>query len=166
MNMHRKEGNFYGGNDIVGAQVPLGAGIALSQKYLKVSGNHCLEAAVSSCMVHPVNDEPNKRIQLSLSEHNTRVDKFSADNRLPSSLFHPSHDGALLLTRSSTRLELWIAHQDSFPDLCAMIGVKSYIVCNHCFLGITVQLEVNREKGEMELGPCWEEGRPDVILDE
>jgi pyruvate dehydrogenase E1 component alpha subunit len=39
--MYRPEGNFYGGNGIVGAQVPIGAGIAFAQKYLN-TGKVCL----------------------------------------------------------------------------------------------------------------------------
>ncbi|CAL0313136.1 unnamed protein product [Lupinus luteus] len=35
MHFYRKEGGFYGGHGIVGAQVPLGCGIALAQKYCK-----------------------------------------------------------------------------------------------------------------------------------
>ncbi|GAB2214161.1 hypothetical protein Droror1_Dr00018501 [Drosera rotundifolia] len=35
MHFYRKEGGFYGGHGIVGAQVPLGCGIAFAQKYLK-----------------------------------------------------------------------------------------------------------------------------------
>jgi len=34
MHMYKKETNYHGGNGIVGAQVPIGAGIALAQKYL------------------------------------------------------------------------------------------------------------------------------------
>lgn len=33
MHFYRKEGGFYGGHGIVGAQVPLGCGLALAQKY-------------------------------------------------------------------------------------------------------------------------------------
>ncbi|CAC5358928.1 PDHA [Mytilus coruscus] len=39
--MHMYAKNFYGGNGIVGAQVPLGAGIAFTQKYLN-NGNICI----------------------------------------------------------------------------------------------------------------------------
>ena len=35
MHMYHKEHNFYGGQGIVGAQVPLGAGLGLAHKYRK-----------------------------------------------------------------------------------------------------------------------------------
>jgi pyruvate dehydrogenase E1 component alpha subunit len=39
--MYKREANFYGGNGIVGSQVPLGTGIAFAQKYLK-TGRVCM----------------------------------------------------------------------------------------------------------------------------
>jgi hypothetical protein len=39
--MYSKAHNFYGGNGIVGAQCPVGAGIAFTQKYLN-TGKVCL----------------------------------------------------------------------------------------------------------------------------
>jgi pyruvate dehydrogenase E1 component alpha subunit len=41
MHMFSKEHNFYGGHGIVGAQIPIGAGIAFAEKY-KNTGNICL----------------------------------------------------------------------------------------------------------------------------
>ncbi len=38
MHMYLREGNFYGGNGIVGAQVPLGVGLAFAHKYRKDGG--------------------------------------------------------------------------------------------------------------------------------
>jgi len=41
MHMYKNDANFHGGNGIVGAQVPIGAGIALAQQYLG-NGQVCL----------------------------------------------------------------------------------------------------------------------------
>ncbi len=41
MHLFDKEHNFFGGHGIVGGQIPLGAGIAFSEKYLK-TGNVCI----------------------------------------------------------------------------------------------------------------------------
>jgi pyruvate dehydrogenase E1 component subunit alpha len=38
MHMYHKEGNFHGGNGIVGAQIPVGAGVAFAQKFMKKPG--------------------------------------------------------------------------------------------------------------------------------
>jgi len=38
MHMYKKDANYHGGNGIVGAQVPIGAGIALAEKYLNTGG--------------------------------------------------------------------------------------------------------------------------------
>lgn len=43
MHLYRPENNFYGGNGIVGAQVPLGAGAAFAHKYTK-DGGVCVAA--------------------------------------------------------------------------------------------------------------------------
>lgn len=41
MHLYKKDNNFHGGNGIVGAQIPVGAGIAFAQKYLN-TGKICL----------------------------------------------------------------------------------------------------------------------------
>ena len=51
MHMYKKEHNFYGGCGIVGAQVPLGAGLGFAHKYRKDgSVAFTLCARVSQCM--------------------------------------------------------------------------------------------------------------------
>ena len=39
MHMFSREKNFYGGHGIVGAQVPIGTGLAFAHKYYREDGN-------------------------------------------------------------------------------------------------------------------------------